>query len=113
MLTIHSRSEGTIGDMCDLVKELAVDAIRTKAEKITLEQAKKICVGSSIKAARISEILESIYEPFNNHASSGTNPPLAGGAFFFLDCAFSARIRSKGSIILPFDFREQPSSLES
>jgi len=41
MLTIHSRSEGTIGDMCDLVKELAVDAIRTKAEKITLEQAKK------------------------------------------------------------------------
>lgn len=38
MLSIHTRSEGTLGDMCDLVKELAVDAIRGKAERITLEQ---------------------------------------------------------------------------
>jgi hypothetical protein len=36
MLAIHTRSEGTLGDMCDLVKELAVDAIRTKSERITL-----------------------------------------------------------------------------
>jgi hypothetical protein len=35
----HSyRSEGTLGDMCDLVKELAVDAIRSKMERITLER---------------------------------------------------------------------------
>lgn len=38
MLAIHTRSEGTLGDMCDLVKELAVDAIRTKAECITLDR---------------------------------------------------------------------------
>lgn len=38
MLSIHTRSEGTLGDMCDLVKELAVDAIRSKAERITLAQ---------------------------------------------------------------------------
>lgn len=38
MLSIHTRSEGTLGDMCDLVKELAVDAIRDKAERITVEQ---------------------------------------------------------------------------
>jgi hypothetical protein len=38
MLAIHTRSEGTLGDMCDLVKELAVDAIRSKAERITLAQ---------------------------------------------------------------------------
>jgi len=38
MLAIHTRSEGTLGDMCDLVKELAVDAIRTKSERITLER---------------------------------------------------------------------------
>jgi hypothetical protein len=38
MLTIHTRSEGTLGDMCDLVKELAVDAIRSKVERITLER---------------------------------------------------------------------------
>jgi hypothetical protein len=36
MLAIHTRSEGTLGDMCDLVKELAVDAIRSKTEQITL-----------------------------------------------------------------------------
>ena len=38
MLAIHTRSEGTLGDMCDLVKELAVDAIRSKVEKITIEK---------------------------------------------------------------------------
>lgn len=37
MLAIHTRSEGTLGDMCDFVKELAVDAIRSKAERITLD----------------------------------------------------------------------------
>ncbi len=38
MLAIHTRSEGTFGDMCDLVKELAVDAIRSGTEQITLAQ---------------------------------------------------------------------------
>ena len=38
MLAIHLRSEGTLGDMCDLVKELAVDAIRSKVEHITLDR---------------------------------------------------------------------------
>jgi hypothetical protein len=38
MLAIHTRSEGTLGDMCDLIKELAVDAIRSKAERITLNR---------------------------------------------------------------------------
>lgn len=38
MLAIHTRSEGTLGDMCDLVKELAVDAIRSKMERITFER---------------------------------------------------------------------------
>lgn len=38
MLAIYTRSEGTLGDMCDLVKELAVDAIRNKTERITLKQ---------------------------------------------------------------------------
>jgi hypothetical protein len=38
MLAIHMRSEGTLGDMCDLVKELAVDAIRSKTERITLDR---------------------------------------------------------------------------
>lgn len=38
MQAIHDRSEGTLGDMCDLFKELAIQAIRTGAEKITLEQ---------------------------------------------------------------------------
>lgn len=38
MLAIHTRSEGMLGDMCDLVKELAVDAIQTKLEHITLDR---------------------------------------------------------------------------
>lgn len=38
MLAIHQRSEGTLGDMCDLVKELAVDAIRSGTERISLER---------------------------------------------------------------------------
>ena len=42
MLAIHTRSEGTLGDMCDLVKELAVDAIRNKTECITLERVNSL-----------------------------------------------------------------------
>jgi hypothetical protein len=42
MLAIHTRSEGTLGDMCDLVKELAVDAIRTKTESITLDRVNSL-----------------------------------------------------------------------
>jgi Bacterial TniB protein len=38
MQVIHDRSEGTLGDMCDLFKELAIDAIRTKSEEITLDK---------------------------------------------------------------------------
>jgi hypothetical protein len=38
MLAIHTRSEGTLGDMVDLVKELAVDAIRSKKEQIMLDR---------------------------------------------------------------------------
>lgn len=38
MQAIHDRSEGTLGDMCDLFKELAIDAIRTGTEEITLKQ---------------------------------------------------------------------------
>ena len=38
MQAIHDRSEGTLGDMCDLFKELSIDAIRTGAEEITLKQ---------------------------------------------------------------------------
>ena len=42
MLEMHTRSEGTLGDMCDLFKELAVDAIRCKAETITLERIRSL-----------------------------------------------------------------------
>jgi hypothetical protein len=42
MLAMHSKSEGTLGDMCDLFKELAVDAIRSKTEEITLERISSI-----------------------------------------------------------------------
>lgn len=42
MLAIHTRSEGAIGDVCDLVKELAVDAIRTKTEYITHERIRSL-----------------------------------------------------------------------
>jgi hypothetical protein len=42
MQEIYSRSEGTLGDMCDLFKELAVDAIREKAEEITLERIRSL-----------------------------------------------------------------------
>ena len=38
MQAIFDRSEGTLGDMCDLFKALAIDAIRTGAEEITLKQ---------------------------------------------------------------------------
>lgn len=42
MSEMHARSEGTLGDLCDLFKELAVDAIRTKTEAITLERIRSI-----------------------------------------------------------------------
>jgi len=42
MLSIYNRSEGTLGDACDLVKELAVDAIRKKTEHITLDSIKNL-----------------------------------------------------------------------
>lgn len=42
MQEIHIRSEGTLGDACDLFKELAVDAVKTGAEEITLEQIKRL-----------------------------------------------------------------------
>ncbi|OGO97509.1 MAG: transposase [Curvibacter sp. RIFCSPHIGHO2_12_FULL_63_18] len=42
MLEMHSRSEGTLGDMCDLFKELAVDAIRSQAEEITLDSIRTL-----------------------------------------------------------------------
>jgi hypothetical protein len=38
MQAIHDRSEGTLGDMCDLFKALAIDAIRVGTEEITLEK---------------------------------------------------------------------------
>lgn len=37
-----SRSEGTLGDLCDLFKALAVDAIRSKTERITLDRIRSI-----------------------------------------------------------------------
>ena len=42
MLEMHTRCEGTLGDLCDLFKELAVDAIRRKEEQITLEQIRSL-----------------------------------------------------------------------
>ena len=42
MIEMHTRSEGTLGDLCDLFKELAVDAIRTKAEQITLDRIRSL-----------------------------------------------------------------------
>lgn len=41
MQAMHDRSEGTLGDMCDLFKSLAIDAIKTDAEQITLEKIKE------------------------------------------------------------------------
>ncbi|AYQ27485.1 MULTISPECIES: TniB family NTP-binding protein [unclassified Polaromonas] len=38
MLALHTRSEGTLGDICDLFKALAVDAIKSGVEEITLER---------------------------------------------------------------------------
>jgi hypothetical protein len=37
MTAIHSRAESSLGDICDLVKEAAVKAIRSGEERITLE----------------------------------------------------------------------------
>ena len=39
---IAARSEGTLGDVFDLVKEAAVDAIRSGSEQITIEQLGKL-----------------------------------------------------------------------
>ncbi len=42
LLEIHTRSEGTLGDLCDFFKELAVDAIRNKTEEITLDRIRSL-----------------------------------------------------------------------
>jgi hypothetical protein len=42
MLEMHTRSEGTLGDLCDFFKELAVEAIRSKEEKITLDSIRSL-----------------------------------------------------------------------
>ena len=39
---IHARAEETLGDTYDLLKELAIDAIKTKAEQITVDQVGKL-----------------------------------------------------------------------
>jgi hypothetical protein len=36
MTAIHARAESSLGDICDLVKEAGVKAIRTGEERITL-----------------------------------------------------------------------------
>lgn len=38
LAAIHIRAEGTLGDTCDLLKELAIDAIKNKTEQITLDR---------------------------------------------------------------------------
>jgi len=42
MLALHTRSEGTVGDMHDLVKELSIEAIKTKTERITLDRINQL-----------------------------------------------------------------------
>lgn len=42
MMEIDRRAEGPLGDVCDLVYSAGVDAIRTKAERITLAQLRKL-----------------------------------------------------------------------
>lgn len=42
MSAMCERSEGTLGDMCDLFKALSVDAIRSGAECITLDRIREI-----------------------------------------------------------------------
>lgn len=42
MMAIHARSESMLGDICDLVKEAAVDAIRTGKECISVEQIARL-----------------------------------------------------------------------
>jgi hypothetical protein len=42
MLAIHARSESSLGDICDLVKEAAIDAIRSGEECITEKQLAKL-----------------------------------------------------------------------
>lgn len=42
MQAMHDRSEGTLGDMCDLFKKLAIDAIRKGTEEISLNQINQV-----------------------------------------------------------------------
>jgi hypothetical protein len=42
MLAIHARSESSLGDICDLVKEAAIDAIRSGQECVTEKQLAKL-----------------------------------------------------------------------
>jgi hypothetical protein len=42
MMEIDRRAEGPLGDVCDLVYSAGVDAIRSKAECITLAQLRKL-----------------------------------------------------------------------
>jgi replication-associated recombination protein RarA len=42
MDAIYDRSEGMLGDICDLVKELAIDAIKSGEEQILFERVKSI-----------------------------------------------------------------------
>lgn len=42
MTALHARSESMLGDICDLVKEAGVDAIRSGAERITSDRLKHL-----------------------------------------------------------------------
>lgn len=42
MMEIDRRAEGTLGDICDLVRTAGVDAIRKKTEQITLKQLQTV-----------------------------------------------------------------------
>ena len=42
MLAIHARSESMLGDICDLVKEAAVAAIRSGEECITVDRIARL-----------------------------------------------------------------------
>lgn len=42
MTALHARSESMLGDICDLVKEAGVDAIRSGTECITIERLKRL-----------------------------------------------------------------------
>lgn len=42
MTALHARSESMLGDICDLVKEASVDAIRSGTECVTIERLKRL-----------------------------------------------------------------------